>query len=402
MSNDLGIANVTEALRSLVEASASVAVGGALAVVGKPPTVPSSDARVYVYLYQVSENAARRNASMPERRGDTSLASRPALPVDLRYLLCFQGDDSQHVPQRMLGRVLTTLHAEPLLGRDRLRAAALVLPPALGTPARLSTLPDDPEPVRLTPDPLDFEALSKIWSVFVQTAHLLCVGYRAGVVLLEAETNVAPALAVATREVLVAPVTAPKITGLAAEDGGALRYGAVLVVTGTDLSGESTRLALSDSRVTPAVGDITATLIRVPLPATLRAGPVPVQVVRTVLLGVPPTERPWAASNLCAFLMRPVVRTTGAVADVAVAGTLLSVEVDPVVGPGQEVTLNLAELEGSLSFSIPAAARELDTNAPSFDVSAVPTGITWLVRVKVDGAESVLDGLPFNAPLWSS
>ena len=407
MSNDLGVANVSEALRALVESAASASVAGAQAVLSRPPASPSTDPRVYVVLFRAAENASWRSSALPERRADGKLLVRPRLALDLYYLLCFQGDDTQYVPARLFGRVMTALHAEPLLGKERLRAAASVLPPALESPPRLSTLPDDAEPIRLTHEPLDLEQISKIWSVFLQTGHLLAASWKASVVLLEPDADAAPPLPVTARELLVTTMARPRVHRVRTEDEGPFQFGATLIVEGSDLAGEGTRVAFGESRVTPAADDTKTTSIRVAIPEATRAGPVALQVVQVRSLGSPPTERTWTSSNACAFLLRPVVRTLGngsADADATEVDTVrtLTVRVDPAVGEDQQVWLVLTDAGATTATSLPAVSRTGDTHDLSFDVTTVPAGTAWVVRVRVDGAESVPTGSPFDAPWWTS
>ena len=68
---------------------------------------------VNVFLYQVTPNAAWRNADLPTRRANGDLIQRPQAALDLHYLLTFYGDESLLQPQRVLGSVVRTLHCGP-------------------------------------------------------------------------------------------------------------------------------------------------------------------------------------------------------------------------------------------------------------------------------------------------
>ena len=76
-----------------------------------------SATRVHIYLYQVSPNAAWRNRDLPTRNSDGELVQRPRVALDLHYLLTFFGDDRLLEPQRMLGNVALALHTTPVLTR---------------------------------------------------------------------------------------------------------------------------------------------------------------------------------------------------------------------------------------------------------------------------------------------
>ena len=77
MSNSLAIATVTAALAQLVRTAAQGAVGGADVIIGRPEAPANGDAqpRVRLYLYQVTPNAALRNADLPTRRGNGEVLS---------------------------------------------------------------------------------------------------------------------------------------------------------------------------------------------------------------------------------------------------------------------------------------------------------------------------------------
>ena len=74
---------------------------------------------VNLYLYQVTQNSAWRNADLPTRTGDGELRQRPQAALDLHYLLTFYGNETELEPQRLLGSAVRTLHAQPILARNR-------------------------------------------------------------------------------------------------------------------------------------------------------------------------------------------------------------------------------------------------------------------------------------------
>jgi hypothetical protein len=95
MSNFLAIATVTAALRQTLNAVAGIDVPGAEVTTMRPDEPTNTDARVNIYLYQVTPNAAWRNADLPTRRNDGGLVQRPQVALDLHYLLTFYGDCTQ-------------------------------------------------------------------------------------------------------------------------------------------------------------------------------------------------------------------------------------------------------------------------------------------------------------------
>ena len=194
MSNALAIATVTTALAQIVRTAAQGAVAGADVATGRPDPAMSPAHRVHLFLYQVSPNAALRNADLPTRSHDGKLVQRPHVALDLYYLLAFYGDESELEPQRMLGAVVRDLHAKPVLTRQMIDDATDSQPFLTD-----SNLVDAVEQVKLTPDSLSLDELSKLWSVFMQTPYALSVIYRATVVLIESDESAALALPVLKR-----------------------------------------------------------------------------------------------------------------------------------------------------------------------------------------------------------
>ena len=65
-------------------------------------------------------------------------------------------------------------------------------------------------------------------------------------------------------------------------------------------------------------------------------------------------------------------------------------QLDPPVAPEQRVVLLLGQLRGARGFTFTAPPRDDDTTSITFAVTDVPAGM-YLVRVQVDGAESIAD-----------
>ena len=145
-----------------------------------------------------------------------------------------------------------------------------------------------------------------------------------------------------------------------------------------------------------------------PLPAATPAGLHSLQVRHPRLVGTPPEERAGAESAAVPVLVRPVI---GAVTTAAGApgATEVTVSVQPPVGQSQRVTLFLNERQppagqtgGGYVFTVPLPAADAPPTADR--VTATVTGVvpgTYLVRVQVDGAPSVLVPGPdgrFDAP----
>src|SRR6266702_8659206 len=206
MSNFLAIATVTATMKDLLETAAAKDVTDhEVVVLTLRPDLAKNEAQdakatINIYLYQVTPNAAWRNADLPTRRADGTVLQRPQVALDLHYMISFYGDESQLISQRMLGSVVRTFHAQPFLTRDRIRnPIGGATFPFLAT----SNLADEVELVKFSPLHLSLEELSKIWSVFFQIPYTLSVAYQGTVVLIESDDIPQSALPVRDRKIYV-------------------------------------------------------------------------------------------------------------------------------------------------------------------------------------------------------
>src|SRR5215208_37401 len=123
MSNYLAVATVTATLRRVLTTAVGPDVSGATVTTLRPDdsTNGTPGMGINIYLYQVTPNAAWRNADLPTRREDGRLVQRPRVALDLQYLLSFYGNEVKYEPQRLLGSVVRTLHTRPVLTRQMIR-----------------------------------------------------------------------------------------------------------------------------------------------------------------------------------------------------------------------------------------------------------------------------------------
>jgi hypothetical protein len=393
VSNFLAIATVTAALKELVRTAVSV-VPGADVTTDRPETKTNGAAAtaVNIFLYRVAPNAALRNDDVPTRDGDGRLTRRPRAALDLDYLLTFTGDEGELEPQRLLGTTVVALHSRPVLTRDAigdLIAGASTAPPSdprshLGE----SDLDRQPELVRLTPLPLGLDELSKLWSVFFQTPYALSLAYEASVVLVEGRQSPRTPLPVRERVLEALPLQPPVLESVEPqmlEPG----PGATVTLRGRNLRGRETTVSLGAARVAPEPGGTPGTLVAT-LPAGLSAGVTTVRVAHAVVLGSPPSARPLFESNVAAFVLRP--RIAGVTFLTGGGDRRVRVQVDPPAGLRQRASLLLTELADPApaeprAFTIDARPRADESDPLVFDGAALPAA-TYLVRVRVDGAES--------------
>lgn len=399
MSNFLAIATVTAALRQTLNAVVGIDVPGAEVTTMRPDEPKKVEPHVNIYLYQVTPNAAWRNMDLPTRRNGGELVQRPQAALDLHYLLTFYGNEEKLEPQRLLGSVVRTLHRMPIITRQVIRDT--ITNPLFDFLAG-SDLADGVELVKLTPTPLSTEELSKLWSVFFQTPYALSIAYQGTVVLIESEDVPQRALPVRERSLYVIPFRQPMIKQVVSQEGADMPIvsGSVLTITGKQLRGEVTQVRVGGIEAMPAPEQITDTEISLPLPSGLHAGVQGVQVIHQMLMGTPPTPHHGVESNVIAFVLCPTITatvsnvTSNTISGETLCGADVTVTVNPIVGKTQRVTLLLNEFDPpedrlAHSYSFKAPPRDEDASLIVIHISDVAPG-DYLVRVQVDGAESLL------------
>lgn len=418
MSNHLAIATVTSVLGQIIGSAADAAVPGAGVTTQRPGTPASggtttnSGAHVNLYLYQVSPNAAWRNDDLPTRGSNDGLVRRPQAALDLFYLLTFFGDEGELEPQRILGSVATALHARPVLTREQIRS---VIQTAVNADPNHylagSNLAEQVELVKFSPLPLNLEELSKLWSVFLQTPYSLSVAYQGSVVLLEAEAALQQAAPVRERNVYVEPMRRPVIEALLSRSnpndppvaGRPIVSTDQLVIRGRELRADDTRVLIGGIEVTN-FEEASNTRIVLSISAGVQAGRRAVRVVHYTLMGDPPSPHGGVESNAETFELRPQI-TAPVSANVQGSGNqprsgTVTVQLSPEVGRTQRVTLLLNEKQPpstrpprSYSFEAPSRTQPNDPET-SASITVPVSGLApgqYLVRVRVDGAESLLE-----------
>ena len=298
-----------------------------------------------------------------------------------------------------------------------------ILPPPLNA-LSAAELADQVEQIRLTPQNMGLEEISKLWTA-IQSHYRPTAAYQASVVLIESRRSTRTALPVADdkRHIYVAPFRFPAIDEVVSSAGdlAPITVGTTLEIRGRDLRGDQTVVNLDGFEVTPAASGITAERISLelasPLPAGLHAGVKGVQIVHRLKMGDPETDHRGFESNVAAFVLRPAVTNGPVIGPADVKGLVSSTEVinganvafregklrlvfDPPVGREQLVILLFNELASApgaaphaYTFSAPASNGLPDGVAEATEIEIsfrrVVAG-TYLVRVQVDGAESVL------------
>lgn len=390
MSNYLAVATVTAALYEVLQPAVGNAVLNAKVGFSRPDGTSSTTPLVNVYLYQVTPNAAYRNADLPTRRSDGTLVQRAQAALDLHYLFSFHGDDTQLEPQRLLGAVATTLHSQPLISKSAITKAVTDY-----SFLKNSDLAEQVETVRFTPTSLSLEEFSKLWSVFFQIEYSLSAAYQASVVLLESTDVPQEAPPVQLRNVYVAPFRWPSVESVISAAGAdqPIVAGATLLIKGEQLRGDITVVQIEANELTPS--NITDTEITVTLPASVHAGLQGLQVVQKILMGTPFQQHRGFESNVAPFVLRPTITSASAAPGVpppaGPGGTDVTLHLTPNIGIGQRAVLVLNNLPvtPATAFTSPSTVSLVDSDHIVINIQDVPTG-NYLVRVQINGAESLL------------
>lgn len=408
MSNALAIATVTETLlRVLSDSLSGSGVTGAKVTATRPDdrtNLPISTGGVNIFLYQVSPNAALRNADLPTRKRDGTPVHRPQVALDLHYLLTFYGEDLSLDQQRLLGCVVRQLHAHPALHNTDIVSAQNKVAFLAG-----SNLSTQVELIKFTPVNFSLEELSKLWSVFLKTDYVLSVAYRASVVLIETD-DLAPATALPVLRPCLTAIpfsltvinsVQPQAVDLASPPGATL-----ITLNGLNLDPADAVAFLTPGVPEPIAGTVAGSQpdgsqLTVDLPEGLRPGVNTVTLTRYSNVSPPGLgARIVSQSNAAAFILRPGAEFL----DLSPPSVEISARIFPAVGPSQQVSLLLNQIDASppatpKAFQLPGVA---DPNLPGvFDFATrftpvgsqqavtVPPGV-YLARVRVDAAESLL------------
>ena len=430
MSSALAIASVTHVLKDLLNNGLSdhdlSSTLGNVMVTALPPdridtTTQNQQSQLNLYMYRVTPNQGWRNVGLPSRDGRGERLTNPPLALDLHYLLTAYGANELHT-EILLGYGMQLLHETPALARDAIRRSLSpqTIVPGGGLPPELqalhtSELAEQIEQIKMTPESLSTEEISKLWAAF-QSKYRPTAAYQAAVVLIESRKSTKSALPVRGRKIYAMPFRQPLIekimsqtqTGDPIVEHQPILDGYNLVIAGKQLRGDALLVNVGGIEVTPAIGDINDTQIIFPLPAALNAGVQGVQVVHQKLMGSPPLPHRGVESNVEAFVLSPRIETIN-VSNVQATGNNLhsadlNLTVKPAVGNKQRVILLLNEYSSaplsppvttpplSYSFSAPPMAV-LSPPAPTENITIPISGVnagTYLARIQVDGAESPL------------
>ncbi|GAC1656737.1 MAG: hypothetical protein NVS4B7_01030 [Ktedonobacteraceae bacterium] len=197
MNSALAIASVTAVLKNLLDNGlmhqSTTANMGDVIVSALPPdriaTGAEEHAQLNLYLYRLTPNSSWQRVGISSSQEVREAV--PSLALDLHYLLTAYGERDFQA-EILLGYAIQLLLETPILTREAIRSALASVSAgnaggaALATLAMLSasTLADQFQQVKISPEFLSTEDMSKLWSS-LQTRSRLSVTYQASMVLIE-------------------------------------------------------------------------------------------------------------------------------------------------------------------------------------------------------------------------
>jgi hypothetical protein len=407
MSSALAIAGVTAVLRDLLnDGLINHNVSGTLgnvAVTARPPdrvlsgTNGNEAPQLNIFLHQVSPNPGWRNVDLPSRNFRGSRLSNPPLALDLHYLISAYGAEDLHA-EILLGYAMQLMHETPVLTRDAINEALIPspavaggLPPALQALAD-SGLADQVEQIKITPEYLGTEEMSKIWSA-VQSHYRPTVSYLLTVVLVESKQPVTSALPVLTRGsndegVLVTPHLEPPLPTISEiifpENQTSARLGDTTRINGVHLNGSNVHAVFNSLRlpdpltvnVAPGSADTQVSLGIPHVPANWAAG------LYTVQISVArPGETEARTTNPLPFYVAPTMSLPATVTHPDVETTRVALDTVPVVRQNQYVLLSIGNQQA------PAEPRAGDTDSLEFNFNRIAAG-QYYSKLTIDGVDS--------------
>lgn len=402
MTTALGLGAVTAVLRDLLINGVIdhdlVASVGDVTVSALPPdriddTTPNAGSQLNLFLYAVTPNPGWHNQALPARGPAGNRASADPLGLDLHYLVTAFGARDFHA-EILLGYAMQLLHENPVLTADAIRTALAPpspVPGGHGLPPTLqalggSELADQFEHIRLTPETIGMEEMSRLWAG-MQTHYRLSAAYLATVVLIERRRSFRTAPPVMSRNVVVRPSRRPVVRAVEPQVAPA---GATLTLRGRFLRADAVQIRFGSTVVPVPPANVTDDRLTVAAPPALRAGVNTILVEHPVDFGTPAEPHLGFTSNLAAFIVLPALTSPTPIS--ASVGTPFAITLAPPVGRSQRVAVVLGDrtiLLPTRPPTDPPASSTLSVTLPA----GTPTGTT-LFRVQVDGAETPLEQDP--------
>ena len=425
MSNSFAIAAVTAVLKNLLDNGVmdhdlSAAVGGVKVTAFPPDRVLTDGGReesqLNLYMYHVTPNQGWRNVGLPSYSSNGERVSNPPLALDLHYLLTAYGKEEFHA-DALLGYGMQLLHETPILTRAAINKTlkpslpdGITLPQGLAL-ASTADLAEQVEQVKICPQTLSSEEMSKLWMMF-QTRYRPTAAYQVTVVLIESDKPAKAPLPVLSRgqedrgPIALADMMPPFPTidslALPNRQVSALMQDQVKI-SGHHFAGEENDKAKVNVKVrlTNAKWQVTELF---DVPEAQRddkeiAWPIPNAPKKfppgfyTLSVQVAPKTKPdgMQESNEMSLVIAPKI-----VSDLSAPITLTAFDVQKQLGTATITLQCTPQVKAEQRVSLVLGSREIlaqphpdTTNAVTFIVKNIAAG-KYFVRLRVDGSESLL------------
>lgn len=396
MSDYLAVGGISAVLRALL--TTALTNGGPTSILGSSPgiTATSPDLvptgqdelpRINLFMYYASLNPALRNLDLPSLSPQGVPLSNPPLALNLHYLVSAYGSN-QFDPEILLAWAMQVFHDTPIVPRQTIQDALTNLLSGSPSPeAQLiagSTLANQIEFIKITPETLTTEEIYRLWTAF-QTHYRPTTSYQISVVVIQGTQSFASNLPVQQRTVTVLPLQSPVIANLSPS---IIAAGQVLTITGSNFLGDSPSATVVSFDGSPGIPPDTTqgNVIRITLPSTLQAGTRLVRVQRQLVYPLSPTPHAGFSSSPTPFQLIPTIQNPSPVP--VTRGSTLTVQISPAVGQTQQATLYIGD--AAIPIDERPVTDPLTSPTLGFPIPATfPTG-TYPLRVEIDSAQSKL------------
>ena len=415
MSNSLAIAGVTAVLRDMIINRLALdpvasSIGTVNVSVGSPDRIDLNSTepnQVNLFLHQVTPNIGYANLGLPSRDANGRRIDSQALVLDLHYLVSVYGAQPFY-PEILFGEIAQELHEQAVPSRQIISRALNPAVPPSNFPAGLNNcgLDRQIERIKITPETVSNEELSKLWSA-LQANYRLTAAYQVTTVIIESDEQGTSALPVGRAISQAESIAIPNITDiyLASDKNDSIVMGSTIRVEGNDLASVDSRVFVGETDLTSSLTTIKPGCLEITLPtvgAGLRAGPTSLRIVHRKSISQPPEIRNAISSNTGIFMLRPQVTASISNDSTEIRDSIsyrsgqFDLTINPPVLPIQKVKIFLNQVAApynSYAFNAedgndiaPPATESASVSIPFQQIAAG----TYLLRVQVNMAESPL------------
>lgn len=388
MSSPDALATVTATLHRLLSNVAP-------SVTTQPPGIArngGNGAQINIFLYGTHYNTAFSNSPMPGeiRNGESG---HPPLALVLKYLITAYGTNDDDISgQQLMGSAMSILHDHPVLGRSVIDG---IFPD--------SGLHEQIERLRITPDALSLDDMSKLWSSFQSAEYRLSTGYEVSVVLIESTRGNRAPLPVLKRgeddqgpNVVAGP--SPSLSGLRFQNQKpSAELDDPVTLLGENLTSDNTLVRFQHSRLDDPI-DIepestqTSLEMEVQLRETANDPELgskwPAGFYRVSLLIQRPDTPAWTSNSVSMPLSPAIINIDPPSAPAG--NVVLTIECLPQIREGQRVALLFSDRAISPdTMTAPNGQPDAVTTLIFTIADAVARTEAYTLRLRVDGVDSI-------------